>query len=199
MNRLLLITAILAAVSIPARCHGGIINANATVSAVADGANFDYTIHLTNFATSTDSIQTFWYAWVPGKDFLPTSPISVTPPAGWTDLITHVPNVPTNGYAIQFKTSSSPFTPGNSLDFKFTSADTPTQIAGISPFYPGTAVGVSVLYQGQPFQGDSLTFTVQSVPEPSSLAMGILGALGSLGGWSLQRRRKARACLITID
>jgi hypothetical protein len=36
------------------------------------------------------------------------------------------------------------------------------------------------VYQGAPFGGDFLQFTVQSVPEPSTLTLGILATLGVL-------------------
>ena len=53
------------------------------------GRDFKYDITLTNSAASNAPIGTFWYAWIPGEDFLATSPISVTPPTGWVDNITH--------------------------------------------------------------------------------------------------------------
>ncbi len=99
------------------------INASATISSVADGPDFKYTLTLNNAITSNSGIGTFWYAWVPGEDFLATSPISVTPPTGWTDNITH--GVSTDGYAIQFLASSPAYDvqPGSSLTFSFVSAD----------------------------------------------------------------------------
>jgi hypothetical protein len=192
MKKILCLVAALAAIPISATSRAEIL-ASATISAVADGPNFDYTIHLTNLAASTDSVETFWYSWVPGADFLPTNPFDIVSPAGWTAAITHFPDIPTNGYAIQWKTLDSPsafdLAPGNSLDFMFSSADTPAQLAGISPFYPGVPVGRSVLYEGQPFTGSSLTFEVRSVPEPSSWVMGLLGGLGCLAGRRGWRKR----------
>ena len=55
------------------------------ISSTPDGSDFQYTIALTNSSASDDSIGTFWFASVPGQDYLATNPISVTPPAGWTD------------------------------------------------------------------------------------------------------------------
>ena len=81
------------------------INASATVSSAANGSDFNYTLTLNNSSTSNSGIGTFWYSWTPaGQDFLATSPISVTPPAGWTDTITH--GGASDGYAIQFVASS---------------------------------------------------------------------------------------------
>jgi hypothetical protein len=39
------------------------ITASAVISAQPDGANFDYTITLTNSSASTSGVGTFWYAW----------------------------------------------------------------------------------------------------------------------------------------
>ena len=72
------------------------INASGVISSTAAGADFNYTINLSNASSSNSGIGTFWYAWVPGEDFLATSPISVSPPAGWTDTITHAG--PSDGY-----------------------------------------------------------------------------------------------------
>ena len=69
------------------------------------GPDFNYTINLANASSSNAGIGTFWYAWVPGEDFLATSPISVSPPAGWTDNITNAR--PVDGFAIQFVANSS--------------------------------------------------------------------------------------------
>ena len=98
------------------------INASATISAAADGSNFSYTLTLNNASTSNSGIGTFWYAWVPGEDFMAASPISVTPPPGWTDNITH--GTSTDGYAIQFLASNPTYDvqPGSSMTFSFVSA-----------------------------------------------------------------------------
>lgn len=171
----------------------GIIDAHAVISAVPDGANFDYTITLTNTSgAGNDPIGTFWFAWVPGEDFLATSPLSVTNPSGWKDAITHVPNVATNGYAIQWEalSSASALAPGDSLTFKFTGADTPADVAGMSVFYPTTPVLTSFVYSGLPFVSDPEQFlvTAAAVPEPSTLALGLAAIAGSLV-WRRARRR----------
>jgi hypothetical protein len=161
-----------------------------TISSVADGANFDYTITLTNSAASTNVIGTFWFAWIPGDDFLPTNPIAggFTTPAGWTLTVTHFPNVPTNGYALQWVASStlSDIAIGSSLTFGFKSADTPEQIAGNSPFFPTIPVLTSFVYHGAPFSDAGVRFLVRGVPEPGSLSLCALGGIGLI----LARRRK---------
>ena len=76
------------------------INASGVISSTAAGSNFNETITLANASSSDAGIGTFWYAWVPGEDFLATRPISVTPPAGWTDNITNTGA--SDGFAIEF-------------------------------------------------------------------------------------------------
>src|SRR5258708_3991709 len=65
------------------------ILANAQISGqAAGGGGYNYTITLNNTAASTSPIGTFWYSWIPGEDFLPSSPTSVQPPTGLTHIIT---------------------------------------------------------------------------------------------------------------
>jgi|SRR5579862_7373421 len=156
--------------------QGQTIDAGATISGVQAGVDYNFTITLNNKVTSTSPVETLWYAWVPGADFLPTSPISVQPPSGWTESITG--GGVNDGYAIQFTTTTSPLNPGSSLLFQFQSADTPAQLAGDSPTHPTFPVGTSVLYAGAPFVGATESFVVQSVPEPTSFGLLLIG--GSL-------------------
>lgn len=142
----------------------------------AGGGLYDYTITLNNEAGSASSLETFWYSWVPGANFLPSNPTTISAPSGWAAAVTHVSAG--DGYGIQFTTSTSPLNPGSSLEFGFSSSDTPTAIAGDSPFYPGTPVGTSFVYSGGPFAGSSQQFVVQSVPEPMSLTLAEMGFVG---------------------
>lgn len=189
-------TAIALALVLTTATASAAIIPTATIAAKADGANFDYTIELTNSGASTDVIGTFWYAWVPGEDFLPTAPIAGTirSPSGWDVAVTHFPDIPTNGFALQWVASSTAaaLAPGDSLTFGFSSADTPAQVFGISPFYPGTPVGTSFVYHAGPFSDPGVEFQVTAVPEPSSLALA-LGGLGALGLAVARRRRRARS------
>ncbi len=189
MKKVILWSGVIAAGIFAAPVRGGVLDVSAVLSGTPDGPNSDYTIALTNSASSTDSLETFWFSWVPGKDFMGQSPLSVTPPAGWTDIITN--GGPTDGFAIQFKTSTAALAPGGTLDFSFISPETLAQIEGNSPFYGGVPELTAFVYQGQPFVGDFLQFQVTAVPEPSSMILGALGVT-ACGGWGFMRRRARR-------
>ena len=141
----------------------------ATLSGVPAAGMYDYTLTLHN--TGTVPIGTFWYAWVPGEFFLPSSPSSPTTPLGWSA------STPSSSgrYSVEYTASSGyALAGGGTLSFGFTSPDTPATLAGNSPAYPGTPIGTSFLYSGGPFSDAGYQFVVQSVPEPS--ALGFLGA-----------------------
>ena len=102
MKRIIALGIVLSTIgTLTAFSSAGTIDASAVITAKPDGSNFDYTIELTNTSgPGNDGIATFWFAWVPGADFLSTSPLSVSVPAGWKDVITH--GGTTDGYAIQY-------------------------------------------------------------------------------------------------
>jgi hypothetical protein len=124
---------------------------------------YHYDISVTD--TGTTNIGTFWFAWIPGEDFLPHAPQSEGNPTGWG-------SVPTgggiyDGSAIQWVASSNAITPGHTLDgFAFTSSDSPTVLAGKSPFYPTTDILTSFVYAEAPEAPGDLgsRFTVAAVP-----------------------------------
>jgi hypothetical protein len=150
------------------------ITPTAVISSTPQGADFNYSITLTNSASSTTQIGTFWFAWVPGKDFLATSPISETAPTGWSDTVTN--GGATDGFAIQFVAGSDgtvdTIAPGSSMNFSFVSADTPAEIMGDSVFYPGTPVLTSFVYGGAPLSATSDQFVVTpAVAAPTVTAL----------------------------
>jgi hypothetical protein len=154
------------------------LTASGVISSTPDGANYDYSITLSNSGSSSAAVGTFWFAWsaVPYEDFLATRPISVTPPAGWTASITH--SGASDGYGILFSANSSAdyVPPGSSLDFQFTSADTPASVNGDSKDYPGTPVGNSVVYPQFAYSDAGHQFVVtpgstSSVPPPSPVTL----------------------------
>lgn len=173
------------------------IAASATVVATPVGSDFDYSITLTNTSTgpNADSIVTFWFAWVPNINFLATSPLSVTPAAGWSDVITN--RGVTDGFGIKFQAGSTPLAPGGSLMFNFVSADTPSELMGTSKFHADPVLESFVYNHTEgivgPFVGDSDAFvaTLTSVPEPSTLSLGIVG-LASLAALRLRRKGKGK-------
>ena len=46
-------------------------SASATITATPDGENWQYSIKLVD--TGSTTVGTFWFAWVPGEDFLDTN------------------------------------------------------------------------------------------------------------------------------
>jgi uncharacterized protein YjdB len=145
------------------------ITASAVISSTPAGSNFNYNIVLSNSSSSNSGIGTFWYAWIPGEDFLATSPISVTPPTGWGDSITNMGSG--DGYAILYTANSSAsyVAPGSTLSFQFQSADTPAQVNGNSIYYPNTPVGTSYVYPQGPFSDGGHVFVV--APALDSIAV----------------------------
>ncbi len=165
----------------------------AVISSNFNGIDYNYSITLTNSGASSVNLGTFWFAWVPGKDFLDTRPVSggFVTPQGWTANVTG--GGASDGFAIQWVAgTNAAITPVNSLVFGFESVDTPAQVAGFSNFFPTTRVTTAVVYQNGPFSGLSDTFIVPfAVPEPSSMALLAIGAVGTFMGW--RRRRRAGA------
>lgn len=170
-------------ISVPMEmAHSAILAAGGTLTDVQVGSTYDYTVTLTN--EGSISINTFWYAWVPGQDYLPSSPTNIASPTGWTETVTHSTNPPSDGYAIQWHTlttGTDALAPGTSFQFTFDMTNTPASLAGNSVFYTNTPVGTSFIYSGQPFSGSSQEFVVQSVPEPTSVVLIGLGLLAILG------------------
>ena len=172
MKRIVVMMIALAALLSATATFSASIDASGVLTSRPDGSNFDYSITLSNSSSSTDPIGTFWFAWVPGEDFLDTSPLSVTDPTGWTDNITH--GGPGDGYAIQWLASSAAddVTAGTSLSgFGFTSTDSPASVYGNSAFFPTTPVLTAFTYDAAPFSDDGDRFLVTVVPEPVSLAL----------------------------
>ncbi len=132
-------------------------SASASIAAVQQGSNFQYTITLTD--TGTTPIGTFWFSWVPGAGYLPDLP-SFTAPAGWTATLTDG-TPPANGYAIRWVATSTAtaLQPGGSFGgFVFTSATTPAVLFGNSTIHAPTPVATSVVYSGAPFSDPGFTF-----------------------------------------
>ena len=142
--------------------------ATATISDVAAGGNFDYTITL--FDSGTTDLRSFWYGWTTSGNNLPSDPTSAANSLGWANNL--------DGNSIQWEAGSgTALTPGKSATFTFVSSASPTAItAGAS--------GESVAYvngidfsQGSP--GDStgaFSPVLEAAPEPSTVALLAVGA-----------------------
>ena len=141
------------------------LSASGQLSDTASGGGFQYTLTLNNSSASTTNIETFWFSWVPGEDFMAVNPTSIVSPAGWTNQVTHVGSG--DGFAIQFVTSTAPLAPGGSLTFTFTSTSSPATMAGDSPFHAANPIGTSFVYSGPPLSGVSDEFVVETLPGPS--------------------------------
>jgi hypothetical protein len=131
--------------------------ASATINGVSAGnGTFNYTVSLTD--TGTTSIGTYWFAWIPGQDYLDTPPTNIVAPAGWSDVITN--GGAGDGYAIRFIAGpGSELTTGNALNFSFTSTETPAQLAGNSSFHSTVPETTSFVYEGAAFGDPGFQFT----------------------------------------
>jgi hypothetical protein len=107
-------------------------------------------------------------------------------------MVTHMGSG--DGYGIQWVAGNgAALAPGKSLTFGFESVDTPAQIAGVSVIDSGNQVTTSFVYQGGPFSGASELFVAAqqgSVPEPSSLALGLAALLGTVIYAGVRRARE---------
>ena len=168
---------------VPVRSFAGIA-ASAVISLTSSGAENHYSATLNN--TGTTTIGTFWFAWVPGKDFLLTSPINIVSPTGWGSIVTNGGG--SDGYAIQWTADASAddLAAGSNLTgFSFQTTDTPSELMGDSFYYPTTPVGTSFVYNQAPFSANSEQIVATVVtPEPASL--------GLLAAATLMLRRRSR-------
>jgi hypothetical protein len=160
----------------------GAISASATLTSQPLGANaYEYSLDLHN--TGSTNIGTFWFAWIPNYDFLPSAPTAVSAPAGWTGAT--VQDGFLGGYSIEWS-ATTPLAAGQTLSgFTFDTADAPEVINGISNF-AGFPVRTSYVYIGasQTDPGSQFTATVVT-PEPSTIALLALGC-----GILFTRRRR---------
>lgn len=147
-----------------------------TITSISGGPDYTYSMTFADGSSATEPIGTIWFAWVPGKDFLPTSPLSETSPSGWTvNAITHAGA--SDGYAIRWEATSaaSDIQIGGTLSgFSFTTTDTPSAINGSSPFFPGTPVLTTFAYDAGPFSDAGTQFQVTTAPLPNSAYLGIV-------------------------
>jgi hypothetical protein len=151
--------------------------ASGTVSGTGSGP-YTYNLTFSDAAGSLSPVGSVWYAWVPGNFYLPGVPTSASAPAGWTFSI--------QGDSVQYIASSPAnyITAGHSLSgFGYQANFSPAQLAAA----PNS--GLSVAYSAGLFSDGGNTFTVQTVPEPSTLTLLMAGGIPLF----LAARRKARS------
>jgi hypothetical protein len=180
--------------AVPSPAFAGLL-ASATISTTSTSAPYNYTITLDNLGTT--NIGTFWFAWtdIPiNYDLLPSSPTVTSMPAGWIAPISHNSAFPGDGYGIEFYNYlGSSIAPGTIGTFKFTSADSPTTVAG-NAFISSDKVATSFVYVGFP-QGDpGFQFNAKVAPEPSSAALAGVGVGTVFLTWLIHRRRMSASC-----
>lgn len=153
-------------------------------------SEYQYELTLNNVGTTT--IGTFWFAWVPGINFMTATPTNITAPAGWTA------NTPleagSTDAGIQWLAGSNQLAAGGSLTgFSFQSTETPAELAGFaSPPHQSFPVTTSFVYSGAPFSDAGYKFVapvVSSVPLPGTLGLLTAGLMAS--GALLGRRQSA--------
>lgn len=150
------------------------LGGSATITWKQVGTRYDYTIKLSN--TGTTPIGTFWFAWIPGADYLPTQPSTAGSPAGWpTHNIFHG----SPGYSIQW-VASTPLAVGQSLSgFTFSSTDTPSTVLGVSSAAGHPKITTSTLYTGAPFTGPGFIFAVtQGVSSSDTIKLSKSAVIG---------------------
>jgi hypothetical protein len=152
----------------------------ATISGVAVSGGFDYTILLQD--TGSGNLNSFWYGWTSSGNNLPSNPSGATNSLGWNNTVF--------GNSIEWVNSSgTALTPGHSGTFFFFSTSAPAAIT--TPPSGESVAYVNGITFTQNLPGDSTPAFSPTlvVPEPSSVALLAVGALGLLAsGW-----RKLRA------
>lgn len=180
-----LVAAGLAASAIAGRAQG-IIASGTLVGVPGAGNTYDYTLTLSDAAGATSSIESLWFAWIPGYFFLPSVPSSASGgSSGWTASVV--------SDSIQFQgNAGNAIAPGHSASFTFVTTDSPATLAGNSPY--GYPIGESVAYAGAvdaSSPSDQFAVVTQ-VPEPSSLSLLLVGSLALLAAHA----RKLRAATL---
>jgi hypothetical protein len=160
-------------------------SATATISGVQNGANWNYTITLTDAGTT--QIGNFWYAWTPDVSpffYLPAGTISsISGQNGWTG------SAVANSIQYVDNSAANALNPGDSVELFYTASFSPTILAatansGLSVAYSGSGTFV----ENGASTGD-FAVTIVPAPEPSSAALAAPG----LVALTLVRKWRKRA------
>lgn len=165
-------------------------SATLTQTQVSPGL-FEYSLTLDD--TGATTAGTFWFAWVPGDNFMPVAPTNITSPTGWVETVTT--GGPSGGDAIQWKasTTASDLAAGATLSgFSFESTLTLAQLEAASSGHPGDPVDTAFIYSGIPFSDSGYQLTANvAAPEPGVTTLAALG-LGVLGLGILRKRSRSK-------
>jgi hypothetical protein len=169
--------------------------------------DYTYTASFLNSPSSLNAIAFIWFGWTPnagyygyGGDLLSGDPLSIQVPAGWIGhATTGYYGPPYDGYSIQFTSSGGGLAPGQSVTFKFDSAESPASMAANSS-YPYGSGGTypdlySYFYQTTSETGNQGAFvaSLAAAPEPSAPALITFGAIALLAvGRGTSSRRRAQ-------
>ncbi len=147
----------------------------ATISGIATGGSYDYTIKLQN--TGTNALNSFWYGWTTSGDNLPSDPSDAGNSLDWANEV--------SGNSIMWVNSSgTALAPGATASFTFASSSSPSAITA-SPS------GESVAYAGaidftQGKAGDSTAVfspTLQSSPPAVPTVTAIISGVAAGGSY----------------
>ena len=176
--------AVLVAAALPApAARGSLIASGGTIGVQQVGPDsYTYSMTLSVDPASTEHVASFWFAWIPQYDLLPSHATAIGSPAGWTGI--DAPD--TYGVASGlWSTDTAAIEPGQSLSgFTWTTLDTPDTIIGAiseyeTPAFPVLPVLESYVYRYPDARGDYEAFVPTTpVPEPGSLVAAV--ALGLL-------------------
>ncbi|MBL8991538.1 MAG: hypothetical protein JNJ48_08170 [Phycisphaerae bacterium] len=146
------------------------------------GGQFGYTATVSN--TGTTTIGTFWFAWIPGQNYLPVLPTNITSPAGWTATIVGGSGAASIRWAAS--SAASFINPGASLGgFGFNAFITPQAMDGFAQNFPTQRMATSFFYSAGPFSDSGFQFIASVVPSPAGAA-----AVGLLLPAACLRRRR---------
>lgn len=113
------------------------LSAVSNISNTLSGSTYTYNDTVLN--NGTVPIGTYWFAWQPGQNYLPSLPTPISP-SGWTATVTGA----AGGYGIEWVTAT-PLQPGQSVQFGFSTPDTPTTLFSAAASFPSVIVATATI------------------------------------------------------